>query len=82
MIWLQAAAVFLLIVLNGLLSMSELAVVSSSKPRLKLLADRGSRGARVGLGLIDDPGSFLSPVQIGITPIGGLQGAGGGGPLA
>lgn len=82
MIWLQAAAVFLLIVLNGMLSMSELAVVSSSKPRLKLLADRGSRGARVALGLIDDPGSFLSTVQIGITLIGVLTGAVGGATLA
>ena len=82
MIWLQAAAVFLLIVLNGVLSMSELAVVSSSKPRLKLLADRGSRGARVALGLIDDPGSFLSTVQIGITLIGVLTGAVGGATLA
>ena len=46
-IWFQALTVFLLIVLNGMLAMAELAVVSSSKPRLKLLADRGSRGARI-----------------------------------
>lgn len=82
MIWLQAGVVVLLIVLNGMLSMSELAVVSSSKPRLKLLADRGSRGARVALGLIEDPGSFLSTVQIGITLIGVLTGAVGGATLA
>ncbi len=81
-IWLQAAAVFLLIVLNGLLSMAEMAVVSSSKPRLKLLADRGSRGARVALELAEDPASFLSTVQIGITLIGVLAGAVGGATLA
>jgi len=81
-IWLQALMVLLLILLNGVLSMAELAVVSSSKPRLKLLADRGSRGARAALALAEDTTSFLSTIQIGITLIGVLAGAVGGATLA
>lgn len=82
MIWLQALAVFLLIVLNGALSMAEMAVVSANRTRLKLMADRGSRGARIALTLADDTASFLSTVQIGITLIGVLAGAVGGATLA
>ena len=81
-IWFQALTVFLLIVLNGMLAMAELAVVSSSKPRLKLLADRGSRGARIALALAEDTTSFLSTIQVGITLIGVLAGAVGGATLA
>ncbi|WP_051105360.1 hemolysin family protein [Pannonibacter phragmitetus] len=55
--------------------MSELAVVSSRPVRLKLLADQGSRGAAVALRLSEDPGRFLSTVQIGITLVGVLSGA-------
>ena len=81
-IWFQALTVFLLIVVNGMLAMAELAVVSSSKPRLKLLADRGSRGARIALALAEDTTSFLSTIQVGITLIGVLAGAVGGATLA
>ncbi|WP_425498708.1 hemolysin family protein [Pannonibacter anstelovis] len=55
--------------------MSELAVVSSRPVRLKLLSDQGSRGAAVALRLSEDPGRFLSTVQIGITLVGVLSGA-------
>ena len=82
LIFLQALMVLLLILLNGVLAMAELAVVSSSKPRLKLLADRGSRGARAALALAEDTTSFLSTIQIGITLIGVLAGAVGGATLA
>ena len=82
MIWLQALAVFLLIVLNGALSMAEMAVVSANRTRLKLMADRGSRGARIALALAEDTASFLSTVQVGITLIGVLAGAVGGATLA
>ncbi|HEV7436315.1 MAG TPA: hemolysin family protein [Pseudorhizobium sp.] len=64
-----------LTVLNGLLAMSELAVVSARPVRLKILAEQGSRGARQALKLADDPGRFLSSVQIGITLVGILSGA-------
>jgi putative hemolysin len=67
-------AVFL-IALNGLFSLSELAIVSARKVRLKTLADNGRRGAATALALAEDPGRFLSTVQIGITLVGILAGA-------
>jgi putative hemolysin len=67
--------VFALIVFNGLLAMSELAVVSARRAKLKAMADRGSRGAAAALKLAADPGRFLSTVQIGITAVGIIAGA-------
>lgn len=67
--------VVVLTLFNGLLSMSELAVVSSRPARLKVLAGEGNKGATVALKLADDPGKFLSSVQIGITLVGVLSGA-------
>ncbi len=67
--------VVVLTVINGLLSMSELAVVSSRPARLKVLSDQGNRGAATALRLASDPGRFLSTVQIGITLVGVLSGA-------
>jgi putative hemolysin len=67
--------VAILTLVNGLLSMSELAVVSSRPARLKVLAAEGKRGATVALKLQEDPGKFLSSVQIGITLVGVLSGA-------
>ncbi|HEU0165481.1 MAG TPA: CNNM domain-containing protein, partial [Thermomicrobiales bacterium] len=74
----EAFIVLLLIVANGLLSMSELAVVSSRSARLQQLADRGNRGATVAMQLAAEPNRFLSTVQIGITLIGILTGLFGG----
>lgn len=64
-----------LTVINGLLSMSELAVVSSRPARLRVLGDQGNTGALTALRLAEDPGRFLSTVQIGITLVGVLSGA-------
>jgi putative hemolysin len=75
MLTLELLIVILLIVINGLLSMSELAVVSSRPARLSLLASQGVRGAEQALALASDPGKFLSTVQIGITLVGVLSGA-------
>lgn len=75
MLSIELAIVVLLIVLNGLLSMSELAVVSSRPARLSILAARGVRGAERALTLASNPGKFLSTVQIGITLVGVLSGA-------
>ncbi|WP_374431252.1 hemolysin family protein [Tabrizicola sp.] len=63
-----------LIVLNGVLAMSELAIVSARPARLKPLEGK-SRGARMALRLAEHPGRFLSTVQIGITAVGVLSGA-------
>ncbi|MBI5265164.1 MAG: HlyC/CorC family transporter [Bradyrhizobium sp.] len=71
----ELAIIVVLIVVNGLLSMSELAIVSSRPARLALLASKGVRGAQRALALASDPGKFLSTVQIGITLVGILSGA-------
>ncbi|MGV8951329.1 MAG: hemolysin family protein, partial [Cypionkella sp.] len=63
-----------LILLNGVLSMSEMAIVSARPARLKSLESK-SAGARAALKLAADPGRFLSTVQIGITMVGVLSGA-------
>ena len=73
--WIDLVIILLLVMLNGLFAMAELAIVSSRRPRLKAMAKNGSRGARVALDLAADPGKFLSTVQIGITLIGILAGA-------
>lgn len=73
--WLELILVFALILINGVLAMSELAIVSSRTARLKVLADNGSRGAAIAIRLAADPGRFLSSVQIGITLVGVLSGA-------
>lgn len=64
-----------LILLNGVFALSELSVVSARKPRLAVLAEQGRAGARAALRLAEEPGRFLSAVQIGITLIGILAGA-------
>ncbi len=75
MLSVELAIVVTLIVANGLLAMSELAIVSSRPARLALLAQKNVRGAKQALKLSEDPGKFLSTVQIGITLVGVLSGA-------
>ncbi|MFC3079727.1 hemolysin family protein [Phenylobacterium terrae] len=75
MLLIASAVVLLLVVLNGLFAMSELAIVSSRKVKLQVQAERGSRGARAALSLAQDPNRFLSAVQVGITLVGILAGA-------
>lgn len=72
---LEIAIIIVLTLFNGVLAMSELAIVSSRNARLQVLAEAGSHGARIALRLADDPGRFLSSVQIGITLVGILAGA-------
>ena len=67
--------ILLLILLNGVFAMSEIAVVSSRKSRLQNLADDGSLGAEAALKLHQEPASFLSTIQVGITLVGILNGA-------
>ncbi|PZU58925.1 MAG: DNA-binding protein [Sphingobium sp.] len=73
--WIDLLIILALVVLNGVFAMSELAIVSSRKPRLQAMEKAGRRGARAALALGADPGKFLSTVQIGITLIGILAGA-------
>ena len=74
--------ILLLILTNGFLAMSELAVISSSKTRLQRRAEEGNSNARAALDLAGNPHRFLATVQIGITLIGVLSGAFGGASLA
>jgi putative hemolysin len=71
----ELAILVILVLLNGVFAMSELAIVSAKRPRLKASADRGDRGARAALKLLDDPARLLSTVQIGITLTGIVAGA-------
>ncbi len=73
--WLDLLAIMALIALNGVLAMTELAIVSSREARLKAMARGGSRGAQIALDFANNPGRLLSAVQIGITLIGILAGA-------
>lgn len=73
---------FTLIMLNGVFAMSEMAVVSSRKPRLQHWADEGRAGAGAALKLANEPTNFLSTVQVGITVIGITSGAFGEATLA
>jgi putative hemolysin len=63
-----------LIILNGVFSMSEIALVSSRKFKLEADAKQGNRNAKKALDLANNPNTFLSTVQIGITLIGILTG--------
>ncbi|MFC3630884.1 hemolysin family protein [Paracoccus angustae] len=72
---LEILVVLLLTMFNGVLAMSELAIVSARPARLKVMAAEGSRGAQTALELGAEPGRFLSSVQIGITLVGVLSGA-------
>lgn len=74
--------ILILISMNGLLAMSELAVISSRRSRLQELVKRRNRGARVAVRLLENPTDFLSTVQVGITLIGVLAGAFSGATLA
>jgi len=84
--WPDVLLILALIALNGVLAMSELAIVSSREARLKAMAKNGSRGAQCAIGLAADPGRFLSTVQSGITLIsifaGAFSGASLGEPVA
>lgn len=72
---------FLLILLNGLFALAELAIVSSRRERLQTLIDDGHEGAVIALRMLQDPTSLLSTAQVGITLIGILAGAFGGAAL-
>ena len=70
----EAVVIFGLLILNGLFASAELALVSARRTRLKALAEKGQRGARAALALVDDPTRLLSSTQFGITLVGILTG--------
>lgn len=78
----EVAIIFGLLIANGIFAMAEIAVVSSKKGRLRMLADQGQLNAKVALDLAESPNLFLSTVQVGITLVGIFAGAFGGATLA
>lgn len=78
----ESLIILALIILNGILSASEIAIVSSRKARLQVLADKKNIAARQALQLKNSPNQFLSTVQIGITLIGILTGIFGGATIS
>nr|MBP9694401.1 DUF21 domain-containing protein [Alphaproteobacteria bacterium] len=70
----DVVVILLLLLINGILAMTELAIVSSNRIKMENLSKK-SLGAKLALELIDNPGSFLSTIQIGITIIGIISGA-------
>jgi putative hemolysin len=74
--------ILVLIIANGVFSMSEMAIVSARKVRLQQMANQGDVKARAALKLAESPNQFFSTTQIGITLIGILTGAFGGATIA
>ena len=79
---LDVVVLLLLLVLNGVFAMSELAIASSRKTRLQQWAEEGNRRAAAALALAEHPNRFLATVQIGITLIGIITGFYGGAAFA
>jgi hypothetical protein len=75
MLYIELAIIIVLILINGVLALAELAIVASRRARLEALIDRDVIGSRRALALASDPGRFLSTVQVGITLVGVLSGA-------
>lgn len=78
----EIGIIFILILANGALAMSEIAVVSSRKSLLQKWTDDGDRRAAAALDLANSPSRFLATVQVGITLIGVCAGAFGGATLS
>lgn len=78
----EIVAIVVFILFNGVLAMSEIAIISSRKTKLQHLSKKGHSGAGVALKLAEEPNSFLSTLQIGITLVGILSGAFGGATIA
>src|SRR5687767_10724664 len=70
----EILVILILILINGIFSMSEIALVSARRNRLNFSAQKGNRGAKIALDLQSSPSKLLSTVQIGITVIGLLTG--------
>lgn len=78
----EIVIILLLLVVNGVFAMTEMAVVSARKGKLRLMSEQGNAGARAALALAESPNRFLPSVQVGITLVGLLAGAFGGATIA
>lgn len=82
MILTEVLIIFVLLLINAWFALSEIAIVSASKPMLKHMIKQGNKKAEKALTLAENPGRFLSTVQVGITLVGILAGAYGGATIA
>lgn len=80
--WFEALLIFLMILMNGLFAMTEIALVSVRKSRIEQQAEDGSLDAKTAMQLIESPNRFLSTVQVGISLVGVFAGALGGASFA
>ncbi|NLF50005.1 MAG: HlyC/CorC family transporter [Leptolinea sp.] len=80
--WFEVILIFLMILLNGLFAMTEIALVSVRKSRIEQQAEEGSKDAQTALQLIESPNRFFSTVQVGISLVGVFAGALGGASFA
>jgi len=78
----QVLVIFLLMILNGVFAMFEIAMISARKTRLGQRSEEGDKGSKTALEMLKTPNRFLSTVQIGITLVGIFAGAYGGATLA
>ncbi|RZA18579.1 MAG: DUF21 domain-containing protein, partial [Proteobacteria bacterium] len=81
-IGLEILIILSLILLNGFLAMSEMAIVSSNRIRLQAMANSGKAGARMAIYLMESPSKLLAAIQVGITMVGVTIGALGGSSLS
>lgn len=81
-LWGELLILILLILGNGVCSMTEIAIVSARKTRLKEMAEKGDRGARAAIHIAENPAQLFSTIQIGITAIGIITGMFSGSSLA
>ena len=78
----EIGVILVLLLVNGVFAMTEIAIVAARKGRLRQLATAGNTRAQAALELAESPNRFLSTVQIGITLVGILAGAFGGATIA
>ncbi|MEK1933495.1 MAG: hemolysin family protein [Pararhizobium sp.] len=78
----ELTVIFVLLLINAFFALSEMAIVSASRPLLRQMAKQGNNRAELALRLAEDPGKFLSTVQVGITLVGTLAGTYGGATIA
>lgn len=80
--YIEILIIFILVILNGIFALSEIAVITSRRIKLQKMSEEGNKNADVAIELADSPNQFLSTIQVGITMIGILAGAFGGATLA
>jgi len=79
--YIEILVIFILIILNGIFALSEIAVITSRRIKLQKMSEDGNKNADIAIELAESPNQFLSTIQIGITLIGILAGAFGGATL-